>query len=415
MKRFLPLIIIFSVVFIVYFIVGTNYTLRPKWALDYFNELAQSILHLRLDISNLGATYDLSYYQGKWYGPWGIIPALILIPIQLIRGQFIPTFYLSILFSSLNTVLMYLLLLRIKKEFLPKLSTLGIYVCLAFFAFGTTQFYVGTLGSVWHVDQIVTSFLGTLGVFFIFRKKRKFTHYFISLICFGLAVLGRPTIVLLVILPIILYIFDLQRKKIFTTFHRMRSVFIKETLFLSFPLIFFVIIFFFYNYVRFGNIFEYGFNYIHESPYLMQLREKNGPFSVKNIPGNMRYMLFEVPSINFKNNNLFNFNLNGNSILFLSPPLLAIFLASPVKKKKGKFFLDSYIFPLWTTAIVTLIPSWMHYASGWMQLGYRYSLDVNILLVILSVFGINGNVGLFYKLGTIFAIMIYVLGIRAFM
>ena len=415
MKRFLPSIIIFITVFIIYFVVGTNYTLKPKWALDYFNQLAQSIQHLRLDISSPGTTYDLAYYRGKWYGPWGIIPALILIPIQLIKGQFAPTFYLSILFSSLNTVLAYWLLLRMKKEFLPKLSKLGIYICLAFLAFGTTQFYVGTLGSVWHVDQATTSFLGTLGVYIIFRKKRRFIHYFVSITCFSLALLGRPTIALLITLPITLYIFDLQKRRIFATFHKVKNIFLKEIIPLSLPFIFFLIAFFLYNYVRYSNIFEYGFSYIHESSYLEQMRKENGSFSIESIPRNLRYMIFELPGINFKNSDVFNFNLNGNSIFFLSPPLLTIFLALPIKKRKGKSIFDFYIFSLWITIVITLIPSWMHYASGWMQFGYRYSLDITVLLLLLSVFGIKGNLSSLYILGIVFSIIMYLLGIRSLM
>lgn len=405
MKRLFPPIIVFSIVFVVYFVVGTNYTLKPKWALDYFNQIAQSILQFRLDVSNPGTTYDLSYYEGKWYTPWGIIPALILIPLQFIRGQFVPTFYLSVLFSSLNAVLMYFLLLRIKREFLPNLSRIAICIFLLLFAFGTTQFYVGTLGSVWHVDQITTSFLGTLGIYVIFRKKRRFIHYLISVVCFGLSLLGRPTMVLLAFLPMTLYIFDLQKRKFF----------LKEIALLSFPLIFFSIIFFLYNYVRFDNIFEYGFRHIHESSYFKKLKEENGPFSVKNIPRNLRYMLLEFPSVNLANRNIFNFNLNGNSIFFLTPPLITAFLAFPIKIRKRKVILDSYIFPLWITVLITLIPSLMHYGSGWMQLGYRFALDVNVPLVLLSILGIKGRIGILYIFGIIFSIFIYVLGIRAFM
>src|SRR3989344_7097601 len=139
MKSFFSVILIFTIVFIVYFIVGTNYTLKPKWALDYFNLMAQSLVDFRLDIVNSGTTYDLSYYEDKWYAPWGLIPALIIIPLQFIKGQHVPTFYLSIFFSSLNSVLAYMLLVRIKKEFFPNFSKLGIYTCLTLLTFGTAQ------------------------------------------------------------------------------------------------------------------------------------------------------------------------------------------------------------------------------------------------------------------------------------
>lgn len=407
MKRFLPIVVIFFTVFLVYFAVGTKYTFKPKWALDYFNPLAQSMLHLRLDIQNPASTYDLSYYKGKWYGPWGILPALLLIPLQLIKGQFVPIFYFSVFFASLNSILLYFILMRLKRELLPQLSNFNIYLLLLLFAFGTTQFYVGTLGSVWHVDQITTSFFGTLGIYFIFRKKRKIIHYFTSIVCFSFALLGRPTLFLLNVLPISLYIYDLliNRKKFY----------IKEILLLSMPLLIFSALFFLYNYARFGNIFEYGFNYIHESSYLEQIRKENGPFSLKNIPQNLWYMLFEIPNISFTDKIKFNFNLNGNSIFFLTPPLLASFLAFPLMKKDKKLIINPHIASLWIAAIITLFPSLMHYGSGWMQFGYRYSLDITVLLIILSVFSMNGRINTLYLLGIFWSIVMYLMGISALM
>ena len=237
MKRLLPSIIIFTFIFVIYFLVGTNYTLKPKWTLDYHNLLSQSLINFQLDIPNPPTTYDLAYFGGKWYTTWGIIPALILIPLQYIRGQFVPTFYLSILFSSMNVVLMYFLLLRIKQEFLRKMSFFAICIFLLLFAFGTTQFYVGTLGSVWHVDQITTSFLGTLGIFIVFRKKRKFIHYLISMIFLSATLLGRPTNVLLSILPITLYVCDPSVKAMLTLLNKKKAVFARQVILLCLPLL----------------------------------------------------------------------------------------------------------------------------------------------------------------------------------
>ena len=415
MKRLLPSIIIFFVLFIIYFVVGTNYTLKPKWTLDYHNLLSQSLINFQLDIPNPPTTYDLAYFGGKWYTTWGIIPALILIPLQYIRGQFVPTFYLSILFSSMNVVLMYFLLLRIKREFLRKMSFFAICIFLLLFAFGTTQFYVGTLGSVWHVDQITTSFLGTLGIFIVFRKKRKFIHYLISMIFLSATLLGRPTNVLLSILPITLYVCDPSVKAMLTFLNKKKAVFARQVILLCLPFLFFSSIFFLFNYVRFNNPLEYGFNYIHETEHLQRLREKNGPFSIRNIPRNLWYMLLEVPSLNFEEKIDLHFNLKGNSIFFLTPPLLAIFLASPVMKRWKKIKFNPYISSLWITSIITLIPSLMHHSSGWMQFGYRYSLDVNVLLLLLSVFGMKGKVNILYIAGTLFAMALYMVGIAKLM
>src|SRR3989338_4118514 len=128
MKRLLFPAVIFSIVFFIYFAVGTNYTFKPKWTIDYFNPMAQSLTHFRLDILNPGQTYDLIEFKGKWYTPWGILPAIFLIPLQILKGRFIPAFYLSLLFSGLNTVVVLFLLRRLQKEFLPHLTNVSLCI-----------------------------------------------------------------------------------------------------------------------------------------------------------------------------------------------------------------------------------------------------------------------------------------------
>lgn len=413
--RVLSLLGIFVCVFTIYFGVGTQFSFRPKWAIDYFNPMAQSLMQFRLDIPNPGQTDDLIEFGGKWYTPWGILPAILLIPFQLLKGRFIPTFYLSVFFSSLTTIIVFLLLKRLQREFFHHLSTKGIYIILALFAFGTTQFYVGTLGSVWHVNQIVSSFFGALGIFAIFKKNRSPIDYFASSLCFGIGFLGRPTIIFLLSLPLSLFIFDLfQEKKLFLA--NILKYIKQSVIIFVLPLMFFCSVFFLYNYFRFGNIFQTGYQYISESSNLREIREKNGLSSLKNIPQNAWYLLFELPRLQIVENNiLFNFNLYGNSIFFLTPPFLTIFLAPLLIKKKEVIQIDSLIASLWIGVFATIIPILMHYSSGWMQFGYRYSLDITVLLLLLSVFGIKGKLNALYVLGIILAITMYIVGIRSLM
>ncbi len=410
MKKYFHLLAIFFTVFFVYFGMSSKFTFKPKWALDYFNPLAQSIIHGHFDLVDPGTTYDLVHFRDKWYAPWGMLPALILIPLQLIRGQFIPTIYLTMTFASLNVVIVYLLLLRMKREFFLDMKTRDIYLLLLLFAFGTTQFYVGTLGSVWHVDQMVTAFFGTLGIFVIFKKKRLFRDYMFSSILFSMALLGRATIVLGIILPGILYLWEFFKR----TIRKDRiEAFKRRFLIFGLPLLSFSIFFFLYNYARFQNPFEYGYKYIQEAPYLQRIRESNGILSLRNISTNLWYMIFEVPNLTFNRTVVLDFNLKGNSIFFLTPPFLAIFLTSPIVRKKKRFIVDPYITSLWAAVIVGMLPSLMIYSTGWMQFGFRYSLDITVMLLLLSVFGMKGRLNILYVLGILFSISMYVLGIQS--
>lgn len=411
MKSF-KVFILFLLIFVVYLGVATRFTYKPKWVLDYYNPLTQSFLHGRFDISNPGITHDLIYFHQKWYVIWGILPSLLLIPFQMIKGRFIPTVYVTIFFASLNVCAVYLLLCRLKREFFPSLKTYEIILILMLFSFGTSQFYVGTLGSVWHVNQMVTFSFGTVGLYIIFKKKRTLRDYIFSSLLFSSAAIGRTVSLTLIILPILLYMNEFLLRK--NSLIRRLMMFKRALMIFGIPLFLFVSILFIYNFVRFLNPFEYGYTYIQDPPFT-QIRLKNGTMSYLNIPNNVWYMFFEIPRMSFQNKITLDFNLMGNSIFFLTPPFLAIFLANPFTKRKSKFFINPYVMSLWITALLTLIPVLLFYSTGWMQFGYRYSLDITVIFLILSLFGVKGRLNILYILGIFFSIFMYSMGINALM
>lgn len=394
--KFLAPSLLFGLIFIIYFWVGSRGTFKPPWGLDYLNPLAEALRQGRLDLQGLGTTYDLSYFQGKWYAPWGALPALFLIPLQIIKGRFVPLFYVTLFFSGLNVAAVYLLLKRIRKEFFPTTSRLSVWLMTIFFAFGTAHFYVGTLPGTWHAEQIVSAFFTILGVYFIFKKTRRPVDYFLATVLISISLLGKANQALLVCLPILLYVLDHSQKK---NWRQFCLVFIL-------PLFIFTSLFLLYNYARFGHPLEAGHAYINESPHFTEIHRANGMWSLKTIPRNFWQMVLEMPSLTRKVSGqvALDFNLDGNSIFFLAPPLLAIFLALPT---------NPYVFSLWLTLILTALPILMYYSTGWMQFGYRYSLDFLVILMILSVFGTKGKVNFLYFLGIIFAVWLQVLGIKA--
>lgn len=385
-------IIVFVIAFFVYFAVSTRFTLQPRWAIDYFNPIAHSLLSGRLDIESPVQTHDLVLFRGKWYTVWGVLPALFLIPFQIMKGRYVPAVYLSILFGSLNVALFYLLLKRVKKDFFPRLKTVDIMVLLMFYAFGTTQFYVATLGSVWHVSQIVSSFFGNLGIFVIFKKNRSMRDYILSSLAISISFLGRVTTVFLILLPVFLYVRDMIHKK--------RSY--QGIAVIAVPILFFLCLFLRFNYVRFGNPLEFGYSHITEEPGLASIRRANGVSSIRNIPNNFWHMVLEIPKITLLPRPEFHPNLLGNSIFFLSPPLLYIFWASPT---------NPLVAALWGTVLFSIVPVLMHYSTGWMQLGYRYTLDITVLLILLTVFALKGKLTRLYYIGVLFSVIIYTWGI----
>ncbi|MDZ4227807.1 MAG: hypothetical protein U1E54_01035 [Candidatus Levybacteria bacterium] len=396
-------VIFFVILFLslgIYYAFATQFTFRPIWKLDYFNPLAQSLLHFRLDIPNPGSTYDLLQYQEKWYTRFGPLSALFLIPFQIIKGRYIPITYISVLFASLTVCLFYLLILRIKKDFLPRMTLFDVLCLVTLFAFGTSQFYVGTLTSVWHVDQIISSFFGILGIYIIFKKNPRNIDYFLSVFFISLTFLGRITVAGLLVLPFFLYFYNNGIRSI-------KKIFIL----LGIPIIISISLLFAFNYARFNNIFEYGYKYIHEDPDLEQIRKQNGVISLKNVPTNAWYMFLEFPKFSFDPKIHFDINLKGNSIFFLTPAFLTVFLANPFIKKKRKILINPFIMGSLITVAIMLFSILLYYSTGWMQFGYRYSLDFTIPLLILCMFGIKGKVNIFFAISIIISIILYILGI----
>jgi len=385
-------ILIFLIAFLVYFYVGTKASFVVPLDLDYFNPLAQSFLKGRLDIPEPATTYDLSFYQGRWYPNWGPLPALLLIPFQLVAGRYLPLLYFNVFFGSLSVVVIYLLLERLRRQFLPRLSFFGVFLITFLFAFGTTQFYLAVNCGVWHTAQVVSFFPTSLGVYLIFKKKRSINNYFFSCLLISFAFLGRPPMVFLLMIPFCLALIEPAAKK-------------KKALWLMiWPVIFFCSLFLLYNWLRFDSPLENGYRYVIYHPHFQPLIETHGIYSLAYLPKNLWIMLLEIPGLSFQNGPQLSFNFDGSSIFFLTPPLLAIFLA----KARG-----IYRCSLWLALLAVVFPLLLIYSSGWLQFGYRYSLDFMVPLILLAVFGIKGKVNFLFFSGTIFAIWIHYLGIIA--
>jgi hypothetical protein len=135
--------------------------------------------------------------------------------------------------------------------------------------------------------------------------------------------------------------------------------------------------------------------------------------SLSHVATNIRYMFFELPGFYWSNGLRLNFDLKGNSIFYLTPPFMAIFLAKFWRTFHARLVINPYILSLWIAAIITMIPSLLIYSTGWMQFGYRYSLDVTAVLVLLSLFGMEGKLNVLYVIGVAFSVVVYQMGTTA--
>lgn len=358
-----------AVVFVVYFGTATKWTFRPAWTIDYVNPMAAAIRQGRLDIPDPAMTYDLAFYNRRWYMTWGVLAAIVHIPLQILAGgRYVPALYTSLFFGSLTVGIVWWLL---ERDWFPKTSTFGAFAFAGFYAFGTMQYYLSTVGSIWQVNQVVSTFFGVLGTAMIFKKKRSTRDYLFSSACYGVALLGRPIVGLMVVIPISLILSERRRKTIVAV------------LLLWLTAIGMLLAF---NAVRFEDPFETGHRYLTEAPNLAAKRERYGMLSLAYVPTNAWHMLAAPPRFSWRNGPAVDIDLMGNSIFFLSPLLLFAFATLPIAKTKP------VVKAAWLGIAVTAGASLLYYNTGWMQFGYRYALDFSFLLVLLVYFWFKGSV-----------------------
>lgn len=383
--RSFKIIIIFCVCAVIYYLLATKGTGKFSHDLDYFNPLAKSFLSGRLNIPNPIENHDLSFFKGKWYPYWGPLPAVLLIPAQLLMGRFVPIDYLAIISGSMCVVLMYLIIKRISKEFFHgSLSLKFIFLLIIFFAFGTSLVYVSTRSGVWYVSQVV-SMVPTLAAFYILiKRKLGLTDFFWASFFISTNFIDRFSLISLGVLLIFRLLEGFNLKKLIAS---------------AVPFSFFLVIFLFYNYLRFGSVFDTG--YLYHNHGLDPL--KFMPFGILSwqyIPRNLWLIFLEIPKLTLSNlHPVLNFNMEGISIFAVSPVYLAALLTLRRKIQ------NKLVIYLWITFLFLLFPLLLLFSPGLVQFGIRYSLDFSMILIVLAIFGLEGKDNFLMFLATIIAVV----------
>lgn len=331
------------------FLVYKNIYSNPRNWYDHYLYLTKSIIQGRVDIPNLPSFYhDKLIFDDKTYIPFPPGASFILIPFVFLNEN-VTQQQTSIFIGAIDIVLIYLLLIN----FTTKRNSILLSI---FFGFGTSFFWSAVVGTTWFFAHVVAIFFLTISLLLHFKDEQSSSlrgKHFWSGIFFALSALTRIPI----ILSGVFYLMQLfKQKKKFINF--LIGAFVFIPIMLS------------YNFFRFGNIFETGYEkvYMQYSGQKVSISENFGYFNYRNIPLHLYTFLIMPPSKDFKPSPF------GMGILFTSPLL---FIALKPKFKRG-IELESII-----TTVVCAIPSFLHYAQGWVQFGYRFILDFIVFLMII--------------------------------
>jgi len=365
-------LLVFVAAFVVYGIsAGTKISVQSKT--PQFVYLASSFLQGRTDLVELPKSkYDLILFEDKWYVPGGVTPALLLLPFVAIFGVTVSDVLFGVFIGALNVAMMYSLL-----SILVEKTSTRLWLTLLF-AFGTSHWWLSSVGAVWFNAQLVA-----LLFMILFARATIQNKPWLAGLWLGLAFLSRPP----TIFGAVFYLFF-----VFLQERALRPA-LKKLIPFGLMLVGSLAVMLTYNQLRFGSPLDFGYEYVIGSNALIQTYARTGGFNIQYMPCNMYVSLLGMPNINLPLLPSVNqacpyltsvgydfgklskfFNPLGMSIFLTTPALLLIFRSK---------LRDDLVLPAWAGMISVLIPLWLYHSPGWVQLGYRYITDFMVFLFIL--------------------------------
>ncbi|EKE06358.1 MAG: hypothetical protein ACD_19C00016G0031 [uncultured bacterium] len=338
--------IFFIVTLVVYFITSPG-----KTPFDYFTRLADSFIDEKYYLNDNPPWLSelVPAGENKYFVVYPPMPALVLIPFRYLLGNSFEQRYLTFLLGA-GIVVLTMAISWIFKKNKGQLIFMGLLT-----AFGNIIWFLSSVGSSWYLGQISAAFFITAAIYESLKRKRPL----LVGIFIGAAFLSRLHTILS--LPLFIYLF-FDKKGWFQNYFKIALGIIP---FLGFN--------FYYNFIRFGTVFDKAYLLIPgllDEPWF-----RNGLFNIKYIPNGLRAMFLLSP----RYSNTFPYltpSWRGLSILFTSPIL--IFTLFNGLKDKINLFTWISILPI---AIVVL----SHGTTGFAQFGYRFAVDFYPLLFLLLI------------------------------
>jgi len=357
-KNFRPYIVIFSIATVIY---GLIYLLSADFCItapNYYNTYsiqATSWLAGRLDVDNV-PWLELAEFQGRYYVCFAPFPSIVMLPFVLIFGTNTPDHAIALAIALLSLLYAYKLAYKL-------LGNQNHAVLLSLFLIlGTNYLHISLWGAVWYIAQNM-AFLLTLVAFYYAMTDNKNSSC-ISLFAMCAAMGCRPFNI--VYFPVLLYMIY-KREGISLT------GFIKKFIVYSIPAIILGSFFMWLNYARFGNIFEFGRNYLAEF-----VNDPHGQFHTGRILENLNVMLFGFDITEFPMFQGFAFWIASPIVVSYVVYLTLYIYKSRAGQLEGNKLRqkDNYIiYCLLISAIILLIAISMHRTLGGHQFGSRYTVD----------------------------------------
>lgn len=368
------------------------FTNQFPWSENVYNSYelqAQSWLNGRLDV-DYTEHLELAEYGGRYYVSFPPFPSyLMLLPVLLFGHGF--DGWLQLLASCMGLYYTY----RLTCEFTSSRERRMLFTILVFLG-SNVLFNTASNGWVWFLAQNLGFALSMMGLYYGCRGQIGRAMF-----CVVAAAGCRPFMTLC--LPAVIYMLRIARQNEAKPLKQMLA----EGLVKSIPALLLGLSYMLLNWLRFGNVFEFGHNYLEEF-----MSYEHGQFHISYLLPNLK-SLIRLPY--FENGRLVIPAFNGICIFLVSPVFGAalIYWLRAIIRRSGNVWINLMI-PLLTLIHLLLLCS--HATMGGYHFGNRYTNDL-LPLVYLGLLWNLGGRGLFERLlypAAFFGILINALGTVAY-
>ena len=221
-------------------------------------------LKLERDIDYL---WDAAYYNHKYYSYFGVLPAIMLmVPYYLITKKLMLTSMATLIFSLLLVPMLVLLTKKIFQKYFKEMPFKFMAFSSAMMLFGTALIWINVAPRFYELVTVACFFFTIVGYLFVFDSEKEdgsisYIKLFFGSLALALSVACRPTGVFasLLIIPILWKYLKkaISKENQSPRWKRILRLFISVAI----PYIVVAVILMEYNYIRFGNPFEFGEKY----------------------------------------------------------------------------------------------------------------------------------------------------------
>jgi len=289
-----------------------------------FMELKNPYDSTERDEANVNAPLNAAYYNGKFYYYYGIVPVLLLsLPAKLITGRYISTRICVFIFSALASVFLMLIWRRLVFRYMKKMPlgmyalgqlTVGMCSMLPFLTASPSFFEVSISSALFFTTLGLWLFLGSST-----EKAQRRTEIVLGSLCMALAIGCRESyIFFLLLIPVVLYE---ELKRLWND----KKQFLGLCACVSVPCALVICGLMWYNYIRFGSVLEFGYDYL-ITVFSMKARHLINPMAklTKIFIGFFCYLLpsFDIKSsFPFVSLNSIDTGLAYKSYIYVTPVL----------------------------------------------------------------------------------------------